>query len=446
MFRIERLELIIALFVITFTVSFSFRKPSICQFCCSIRRLHNDLINNEAIRLDDFKGAFNNDNSRVYLDSAATSQKPRVVLEKMTDSYVNYYGNVHRSSHLWGAESTHRYESARNTVRNFIGAKRSDEIVFTHGATESLNIIARGLDSMINRNDEIILSVAEHHSNIVPWQMLANRTGAVLRYIPLDDQLQLDVSSFEKLLNSKVKIVSVCHISNVLGLRNPIDSIIEKAHAYGALVVVDGCQSVPHMPINVSSMDCDFFVFSGHKVCGPTGIGVLYGKWNLLENLPPCYGGGEMIDSVNLMSSTYASSPLKFEAGTPPFVEAIGLGTACEYLSSIGITNINQHCLHLGNYLLSELQKVPDIRILGGMESRSSLVSFVHRRHHSGDLGFLLGKHVAIRDGYMCAQPLFNYLQLPGCIRVSPYFYNSISDIDTFLHHLKSAISMLDKL
>lgn len=388
----------------------------------------------------------------IYLDSGASSQKPIQVLEAMDEYYRTSHANVHRGAHSLSIRATEAYEKARDQVKTFINAERREEIVFTQGATDAINIVAFGWGQKLVPGDEIILSVMEHHSNLVPWQLLAERTGAVLKFARLTEDEMLDTDHLISLMNPRTKIVSIVHVSNTLGCINPIKRISQEAHKLGAVVVVDACQSVPHMPVDVRDLECDFLAASGHKMCGPTGIGFLYGKYNVLKEMPPVRGGGEMIDEVELEKSTYLPPPARFEAGTPAVAEAIGLGAACEYLQSIGMERIYEHEKMLGNYLYNKLNAIPGIRIYGpkvetdGQGERAALVAFNHKDVHASDLSFFLDQEgVAIRVGHHCTQPLHKIFDASGSARASCYFYNSKEDIDTFIEKLKSTITMFEK-
>eukprot|EP01038_Epipyxis_sp_PR26KG_P008867 gene8867-11961_t len=395
----------------------------------------------------------------VYLDSAASSQKPLEVINAMSQYYKTSHSNVHRGAHALAMKATEQYEQSRIQIQSFVNAEHREEIVFTRGATEAINIVAMSYTQRLKPGDEIILSVMEHHSNLVPWQMAAERTGAILKFINLTEDMQLDMSHFHSLINEKTKIVAVCHASNVLGIVNPVEEIIETAHNVGAVVLLDACQSVPHMPINVQKLNVDFLVASSHKMCGPTGIGFLYGKLKLLESMPPVTGGGEMIDRVELQKSTYAQPPSRFEAGTPAIAEAIGFGRACEYLNKIGMDKIYQHEQALGKYLYEELEKINNLILYGpstktivnnnnnNCNHRTGLVAFNSKTVHATDLSFFLDQEgVALRSGHHCTQPLHNILGAAGSLRASLYFYNNKNDIDVFVEKLKDTINMFENM
>lgn len=385
----------------------------------------------------------------VYLDSAASSQKPNVVIESMNDYYKTSNANVHRGAHALAMKATEKYEWARRQVQKLINAKHREEIVFTRGATEAINLVAMSYGQRIKAGDEIILSVIEHHSNLVPWQLLAQRTGAVLKFVDIDPvSMIFDLNHYKSLLSSNTKIVAIGHASNVLGTLNPVKEVIELAHQYNAVVLLDACQSVPHMAVDVQALNADFIVASSHKMCGPTGIGFLYGKLLLLTSMPPVQGGGEMIDKVELQSSTYALPPSRFEAGTPAIAEAVGLGTACEYLLSIGLDRIHKHEVLLGRYLYDQLLTIDDLELYGPNPNvydidRTGLVAFNCKTVHASDVSFFLDQEgVAVRTGHHCTQPLHAKLGLAGTIRASLYFYNNKDDIDVFISKLKDTILM----
>ena len=357
----------------------------------------------------------------IYLDSAASSQKPFSVLNAMDEYYKTSHSNVHRGAHSLAMRATTLYENARKSVQKFINANSREEIIFTKGATDAINIVALSWTQRLKPGDEIILSVMEHHSNLVPWQLAAQRTGAVLKFVDLTSTQELDIYHYRRILSAKTRLVAISHASNVLGTINPIEEIISEAHKVGAVVLLDACQSVPHVPIDVQALNVDFIAASGHKMCGPTGIGFLYGKQNILKSMPPHYGGGEMIDQVHLMSSTYALPPSRFEAGTPPIAEAVGLGAACEYLMKIGMTNVLNHETKLGTYLYEQLKSVEGLILYGPSGekgTRTGLVAFNHRTVHATDLSFFLDKEgIAIRSGHHCTQPLHSRLNATGSAR-----------------------------
>ncbi|QNP29642.1 SufS family cysteine desulfurase [Cylindrospermopsis curvispora] len=388
------------------------------------------------------------DKPLVYLDNAATSQKPTLVLNTWRNYYEEYNSNVHRGAHFLSGKATDAYEAVRDKVVNFIQAKSRQEIVFTRNASEAINLVAYswGMNNL-QPGDEIILSVMEHHSNIVPWQFVAQKTGAVLKFVELTPAQTLDLDQFNNLICEKTKLVSIVHISNTLGCINPVQEIAKIAHRYGAKFLLDGCQSVPHTPINVQDIDCDWLVASGHKMLAPTGIGFLYGKLELLESMPPFFGGGEMIAEVYLDHSTYAELPHKFEAGTPAIGEAIALGAAIDYLTNIGMDKIHAYEAELTSYLFEQLAQIPQLTIYGPKpdihgEGRAALASFTAKGVHANDLATLLDQEgIAIRSGHHCTQPLHRYLDLAGTARVSLSFYNTREEIDVFVNALRETLN-----
>ena len=387
----------------------------------------------------------------VYLDNAATTQKPQVVLDAITEAYSHWNANVHRGVHHLSQVATQKHEEAREKVAQLIHAQSSEEIIFTKGTTDSLNMLARSFgDAMIKEGDEIIVSHLEHHSNIVPWQMLCERKGAVLKVIPLREDLSLDIEAFKGILSKKTRLVSVAHVSNVLGIVNPIEEIIRLAHEKGIAVCVDGAQSVPHLAMDVQRLDCDFLVFSAHKMYGPTGLGVLYGKKEWLDKLPPAEGGGEMIEHVSFEKTTYNVLPYKFEAGTPNYVGSYAFGKAIDYVQAIGLEQIVAHEHALTEYIEQELSKINQVHVYAVGREKAGAVSFnVYRADgeliHPFDVGVLLDRQgVAVRTGHHCAEPLIDYLGVPGTVRASVGLYNTKEDIDTFIAALKKAIMMLE--
>jgi cysteine desulfurase/selenocysteine lyase len=399
-----------------------------------------------ALQKDDFPLLQSNPKRLVYLDSAASAQKPSLVIESMNDFYRNSYSNVHRGAYRLASKSTELYEAARDRVQSFLTARHREEIIFTRGATESLNMIALMVSDSLKPGDEIILTVQEHHSNLVPWQMVAQHTGAVLRFVPLNSTMELDLEYLESIISHRTKVISFALVSNVLGSISPLLQIVHLAKAFDTVVVVDACQAIPHMEINVQELGIDFLAASSHKFCGPTGIGICYGKLEHLIKASPVYGGGEMIDKVDLFSSTYAPPPMKFEAGTPPIAEAVGLDAAIQYLTQIGMKKIFEHQQQLGAYLLNELQKIACTKIYGPNNGsrRSGLVALNIDGLHPTDLAFLLDQDgIAVRSGHHCAQPLHKFLNIPGSLRVSPYIYNDKDDIDFFLIKLEEKIKLL---
>lgn len=380
----------------------------------------------------------------VYFDNAATTQKPQVVIDALVDYYTNFNANVHRGIHTLAEEATALFEASRNAAQQFINASSREEIIFTRGTTEGINLVAYTWGRKnIKAGDEIIITEMEHHSNIVPWQILCEEKGAVLKMIPQQDgELLLD--EFKKLLSSKTKLVSVVHVSNALGTVNPVEAIIKLAHQAGALVMVDGAQSTVHLDIDVQAMDCDFFAFSSHKVYGPTGIGVLYGKKQLLEAMPPFQGGGEMIKEVTLEKTTYADLPYKFEAGTPNIGDAAVLKTALEFVTKIGKEKIRNHEDELLAYATEQLVQLPGLRIIGTAANKVSVVSFVIDKVHPQDVGILLdNRGIAVRTGHHCAQPLMACYGIPGTIRASFAMYNTKEEVDKLIVGLQKALKML---
>ena len=377
-----------------------------------------------------------------YLDSASTSQKPKVVLDAMKNVYENSNANVHRALYDLGSESTELYESSRELVAKFINANSSKEIIFTSGATASINLLAYSIGSQLKEDDEVLISHMEHHANIVPWQQLVKRTGIKLKYLPLTDSGEIDLSKSSELITAKTKIVSITHMSNVLGTINPIKEIAKLTKMVGAVFIVDGAQSVSHMPVNVQDLECDFLVFSGHKMLGPTGVGVLWGKFELLNDLDPFLSGGEMIEKVTLDESTWNEVPYKFEAGTPNYVQAIGLGAAVKFLSKIGMENIHKYEKELTSYAVEKLQSIPNLNIHGSPKNRGSVISFNIENIHPQDLAqFLNEDNICIRVGHHCAQPLLETLNETSTARASFYIYNDFSDIDKLVYSIKSTIS-----
>ncbi|TDJ30291.1 MAG: cysteine desulfurase [Gammaproteobacteria bacterium] len=380
----------------------------------------------------------------VYLDNAATSQKPHVVIDALKDYYHRYNANVHRAVHALSDQATVAFEHARDRVREFVNAGSRNEIIFTRGTTESINLVANCYTGLLKPGDEILISHMEHHSNIVPWQMLAARTNAVLKACDVNSQGDIDLESFAELLTDKTKIVAIAHVSNALGTVNPLQQIIEQAHEAGAVVVVDGAQAVPHFDVDVSALDCDFYAFSGHKMYGPTGIGVLYGKEKLLDVLPPWQGGGEMIETVSINKSTYNTLPYKFEAGTPNIAGAIGLGAAIDYLTQLPRDEIKTSEDELLRLTLSQLKQIDGVRLVGEPEKRISVVSFLVDGSHPHDVGTLLDQQgIAVRTGHHCAMPLMAQLGIPGTVRASFSLYNSPEDVDRLIAGVRKAVSFI---
>ena len=387
----------------------------------------------------------------VYLDNAATTQKPQVVIDAIAEAYGQWNANVHRGVHHLSQVATQKHEEAREKVAQLIHAQSSEEIIFTKGTTDSLNMLARSFgDAMIKEGDEIIVSHLEHHSNIVPWQMLCERKGAVLKVIPLREDLSLDIEAFKGILSEKTRLVSVAHVSNVLGIVNPIEEVIRLAHEKGVAVCVDGAQSVPHLAMDVQQLDCDFLVFSAHKMYGPTGLGVLYGKKEWLDKLPPAEGGGEMIEHVSFEKTTYNVLPYKFEAGTPNYVGSYAFGKAIDYVQAIGLEQVAAYEHALTEYIEQELSKINQVHVYAAGREKAGAVSFnVYRADgaliHPFDVGVLLDRQgVAVRTGHHCAEPLIDHLGVPGTVRASVGLYNTKEDIDTFIAALKKAIMMLE--
>ena len=382
----------------------------------------------------------------VYFDNGATSQKPKVVLDILDEYYEKYNANVHRGIHTLSQEATDLMEESRRKIQAFINVKHDHEVIFTRGTTESINLVANTIGQLLTADDEIIITEIEHHSNIVPWQLVAQRTGAKLKYIPLTAEGILDIDKLDDLLTDKTKLVCVNQVSNALGVVNPIETIIEKAHAKGAWVLIDGAQSVPHTKIDVQALDCDFLAFSGHKMYGPTGIGILYGKEEILNQLPPFHGGGEMIKDVTMEVSTYAELPFKFEAGTPDVAGIIGLGAAVDFINEIGIDAIHAYEDELVEYTIERLSEFDEVEIYAKDAKHSGAVSFNLKLDgvHSSDVGMILDKKgIAVRTGHHCAQPIMHHFGIPGTVRASFGIYNTKEEIDIFIDGLKTAIRML---
>lgn len=380
----------------------------------------------------------------VYLDSGATTQRPRPVIEKMDEYYLKYNSNVHRGVHFLSNKCTDANEEARETVRRFIGAASDKEIIFTRGTTESINLVGHSFgEAFIGEGDEIMVTEMEHHANIVPWQMLCERKGAVLKVIPFSDNGELELSCLDELLTEKVKLLAVAYVSNVLGTINPVREIIRKAHAVGAKVLVDGAQAVQHIPVDMQELDCDFFVFSGHKVYGPTGVGVLYGKEELLEKMPPWQGGGEMIREVRFEKTTYNELPFKFEAGTPDFIGIIGLGEALKYVEAVGLEEIAAYEHRLLYYAMEQMKTVAGMRIFGEALHKSSVLSFALGDIHHSDTGILLDKQgIAVRTGQLCAEPTMQHYGVTGMVRASLGMYNTRAEIELFCEGLQKVAKM----
>ncbi|MFB9078260.1 aminotransferase class V-fold PLP-dependent enzyme [Flavobacterium procerum] len=380
----------------------------------------------------------------VYFDNGATSQKPQVVIDAEVKYYNEINANIHRGVHTLSQLATDAYEISRGKVKEHINAKHAHEVLFTSGTTHGINLVANGFASILKPGDEVVVSSLEHHSNIVPWQMLCEKTGAILKVIPIDQNGELIVSEFDALLSEKTKIVTVNHISNALGVINPIKYIIDKAHAVGAAVLIDGAQAVPHLKPDVQELDCDFYAFSGHKMCGPTGTGILYGKEEWLNKLPPYQGGGEMIKEVTFEKTTYADLPHKFEAGTPNIAGGIVLGTAIDYLNEIGFDKIHEYENELLEHATKRLNEIEGIRIYGNTKNKASVVSFNIDGIHPYDIGSIIDKlGIAVRTGHHCAQPIMNFFCIPGTIRASFSFYNTKEEIDAMVDAVKKAQTML---
>ena len=380
----------------------------------------------------------------VYLDNGATTQKPLCVLDAMREEYLNVNANVHRGVHYLSQQATDLHEQAREKVRKFINAGSVNEIIFTRGTTESLNLVVSSFcDGFMSEGDEVIVSVMEHHSNIVPWQLQAARKGISLRVIPMNDKGELLLDEYEKLFTERTKIVSVTHVSNVLGTVNPVKEIVRIAHEHGVPVMVDGAQSTPHFAVDVQDIDCDFFAFSGHKMYGPTGVGVLYGKEDWLDRMPPYQGGGEMIESVSFEKTVFEHLPFKFEAGTPDYVATHGLATAIDYISSIGIDNISRHEQELTRYCMERMQEIDGIRLFGTANGKDAVVSFLVGDIHHLDMGTLLDRlGIAVRTGHHCAQPLMIRLGIQGTVRASFAMYNTKEEIDVLVEGIKRVSKM----
>ena len=379
----------------------------------------------------------------IYFDNAATSQTPKIVIDAIVDYYSNYNANIHRGVHTLSQEATDKYEQARETLKTHFNAKHAYEMIFTSGTTHSINIVASGFSSLLKKGDEVIVSALEHHSNIVPWQMLCDKTGAKLNVIPMNEDGALIMSSYDELLSNNTKLVFCNHISNALGTINPIEEIIEKAHQVGAAVLIDGAQSTPHMKVDFQKLNVDFYVTSAHKICGPTGVGLLYGKKEWLEKLPPYQGGGEMIETVTFKKTTYAGLPHKFEAGTPNICGGIAFGVAINYMNSIGFDAINEYEQELLEYGTQELLKINELKIYG-TSKKTSVISFNVGAIHPYDIGSILDKlGIAVRTGHHCAQPIMDYYKIPGTIRASFAFYNTKEEVDVLVKGLKRAVLML---
>lgn len=371
----------------------------------------------------------------VYLDNGATTQKPRCVVEAMTEEYYSVNANVHRGVHFLSQQATELHEASRETVRRFINARSTNEIIFTRGTTESINLLAYSFgEAMMKEGDEVIVSTMEHHSNIVPWQLLGERKGIKLRVIPMTDEGELMMDEYEKLFSEKTRLVSVMHVSNVLGTINPVRRIIEVAHNHGVPVMIDGAQSTPHFTVDMQELDCDFFAFSGHKIYGPTGVGVLYGKEEWLDKLPPYQGGGEMIKNVSFEKTTFNELPYKFEAGTPDYVATHALAKALDYVSAIGMDNISRHERELTHYAMEQMALIPDMRFIGTAPEKDAVISFLVGDIHHLDMGTLLDRlGIAVRTGHHCAEPLMRRLGIEGTVRASFGLYNTKEEVDALV-------------
>ena len=380
----------------------------------------------------------------VYFDNAATSQTPKVVIDTIVDYYSNYNANIHRGVHTLSQEATDKYEEARIKIQKHFNAKEAYEIILTSGTTHAINMVASGFESLLQKGDELIVSALEHHSNIVPWQMLCEKTGAILQVIPMTQEGALDMKTFYELLSDKTKLVFCNHVSNALGTINPIEEIIVAAHNVNAAVLIDGAQATPHIKPDVQALDVDFYVASAHKLCGPTGVGLLYGKQEWLEKLPPYQGGGEMIATVSFKKTTYAGLPHKFEAGTPNICGGIAFGAAIDYMNSIGFKEIAAYENELLTYATTKLEKMEGLKIYGTTASKTAVISFNVAAIHPYDIGAILDKlGIAVRTGHHCAQPIMDYYQIPGTVRASFSFYNTKEEIDVFVAALEKAVGML---
>ena len=385
-----------------------------------------------------------NGNQLIYFDNAATSQTPNCVIDSISDYYKNLNSNIHRGVHKLSQLATEKYEESRKKFKEHLNARSTSEIIFTSGTTHSINLISNGFTGFLKEGDEIIVSQLEHHSNIVPWQMLCEKTGAVMKVIPMNEKGDLDLSEFSALLGNKTKVVFVNHVSNALGTVNPIETIIEKSHNAGAAVLIDGAQAAPHFEIDVRKLDVDFYVCSAHKLCGPTGVGILYGKKEWLEKLPPYQGGGEMIDQVSFEKSTYADLPNKFEAGTPNISGVIASGIALDYINKLGLANIKEYEDYLLDYATAKLEEIDGIKIYGESKTKVSVISFNIGEIHPYDIGSVIDNlGIAVRTGHHCAQPIMDYFDIPGTIRISFSFYNTIDEINILIDALKRASKML---
>ena len=380
----------------------------------------------------------------VYLDNAATSQTPLPVIDAISDYYKHTNANIHRGVHALSQEATDQFEAARKKIQDHFNAAKSHEIILTSGTTHAINLVANGFASLLNKGDELIVSALEHHANIVPWQMLCERTGASLNVIPMTDAGTLDMDAFDQLVNANTKVVFVNHVSNALGIINPIEHIIEKAHSVGAAVLIDGAQATPHMVPDVQALDVDFYTTSAHKICGPTGIGMLYGKEAWLNKLPPYQGGGEMIDQVRFEKTTYADLPHKFEAGTPNIAGGVGFGAAIDYMTGVGFDDISAHENDLLQHATKKLKQIDGLRIYGDVPDKVAVISFNVDGLHPYDIGTLLDKMgIAVRTGHHCCQPIMDFYQIPGTVRASFAFYNTHEEVERFVTAVEKAVAML---
>ena len=385
-----------------------------------------------------------NNTDLIYFDNAATSQTPNQVIDVISDYYKLYNSNIHRGLHSLSADATNKYENSRTIIKNHFGVSHEHEIIFTSGTTHGINIISSGLEKLISSKDELIVSEMEHHSNIVPWQMLCEKTGSKLKVIPINDDGSLNMDEYKSLLTPAVKFVFINHVSNTLGVVNPVKEIIDLAHKNNSKVLIDGAQGAAHFKINLKELDVDYYVASAHKLCGPTGVGFLYGKSELLDSLPPYQGGGEMISTVTFKKTEYADLPHKFEAGTPNIAGVIGFGAAIEYMNSIGFDNIEVYEKELLDYATDNLKKIENIKIYGDVDNKISVISFNIGNHHPSDIGSILDQYgVAVRTGQHCTQPIMDHFNIPGTVRASFSFYNTKSEIDLFIDALKKASKML---
>ena len=385
-----------------------------------------------------------NNTDLIYFDNAATSQTPNQVIDVISSYYKENNSNIHRGLHSLSADATNKYENSRSIIKNHFGAAYEHEIIFTSGTTHGINIISSGLEKFISSKDELIVSEMEHHSNIVPWQMLCEKAGAKLKVIPMTQEGTLDIKTYKKILNKKTKLVFVNHVSNALGTLNPVDEIIEMAHKIGAYVLIDGAQACAHIKPDLQKMNVDFYVTSAHKLCGPTGVGMLYGKTELLQKLPPYQGGGEMISSVTFEKTTYADLPHKFEAGTPNIAGGIAFGAALDYMNSIGFENIIKYENDLLKYATEEIKKIDGIKIYGDLQKKTAVISFNIKNIHPYDIGSILDQMgIAVRTGHHCAQPIMDYFEIPGTVRASFSFYNTFDEIDIMVKGVQKAIKML---